>query len=408
MPLYRFEALDPNGKIVKGDRVASDERSCESLLSQEGLITLDLKPIKLLEEEGAHPLRKILPFKRKVKRRTLIEFTSNLASYLMAGIPLITALEDIIKETDDRYFATILSLVKSDIEGGASFSQALKRCRGVFSDLYISLVQAGEETGTLVESLRDIEGFLEWQEELTEMVKQASTYPMIMLAGVLIVLYIISTFALPRIFKVLGQLGGTIPAPALILMYLTNMLANFWYLPPLLALFLYMVGRRLAKTERVREMIDRLKLSLPVIGQINRKICLSRFMRYMGMMFKTGVGFLGSVDILKDSVGKRVFARAIDNASRRVIEGEPLSVAFSKEEVFPLPVTRILRVGEETGRLDEALLKGSSYFDREVKTGVRRLLSLLQPLMLIFIGGLIGAIFIIIFYTIYSAISQIR
>jgi len=408
MPLYKFEALDSRGKMIRGQKVASDEKGCELLLTQEGLIPIDLKPVKILETEGARLIRKYLPFKKKVKRRTLLEFTSNLASYLIAGVPLITALEDLIKEAEDKYFATILTLIKTDIEGGDSFSTALGHYKEVFSDLYVSIVQTGEETGTLVEALRDIEGFLEWQEELAGMVKQASTYPAVMLSGVIIVIYIITTFALPRIFKVVAQLGGTVPLPARILMEISHILAKFWYVPPLAALIFYVLMKIFSNTPAGKRKIDQLKLKLPVIGQINQKICLSRFMRYMGMMFKTGVGFLGSVGVLKESVGNKIFAEAIDNANQRVIEGEPLSVAFGKEEVFPLSVTRILRVGEETGRLDEALLKGSSYFDREVKAGVRRLISLLQPLMLVLIGGIVGVIFIIIFYTIYSSISQMR
>ncbi len=399
MPLYAYYAKDPAGNPVRGELEAIDEKHLMQQLASKNLYLIEAKPAKT---------RKARRSFAGIKRRDLILFTTHMATSLEAGIPLTTAIKDFADDTSNPRFRKILEDILAQLNAGATFSSALEKYPRAFPEIYVSIVRAGEATGNLDKSLRDLLAFLEWQEDLRRQIIQSSIYPAIIITLVIGVVTLLMTVTLPKISKILLSFNVELPAITRMLIAVSNWFAHYWFLIPLsFAGFyaLYFVTYNFTKEGRY--IWDMIKLKIPVFGNVQKKLALSRFAHYFTALYRAGIGIIQILSVLERVVGNEVIARAIVRIRNRIIAGESISDAMRKEGIFPQLVIRMMAVGEQTGNMEDTLQKVSDYYDREVPAAIRRFFSFLEPAIIVMLGGLVLVIALSIFLPIYKLTSTI-
>ncbi len=397
MPAYRYEALTDSGEKVSGILSARSEEELENLLSSMNLLLIKAKPI----EEGKETK------KYKIKRRDLIIFSVHLATSLEAGVPILVALSDFAESTDNPTFKRVIAGIMRQIEAGSSFSDAISAYPNAFPEIYVSIIRAGEATGNLDTVLKDLISFLEWQEDLVAQIKQASIYPTFVITMITGVIFIMMTFTIPKFIPLLTSFNVELPAPTRILIGVATFFQKFWWamiLGVILFIFTYKVTY---KTKKGRLFWDRVKLNLPIFGNVNLKLALSRFAHYFALLYSAGIGVVQSLYIIEKVVGNEVIALAIRSAREELLTGGNLYDSLRKSKYFPSLVLRMLQVGEETGALDSSLRKVSEYYDKEVPQAIKKMFAVLEPTLIVFMGGLVLFIALSIFLPIYKLTSAI-
>lgn len=325
----------------------------------------------------------------KVKRADLISFTVHLSTVISAGVPIIQGLDDMIDETDNPSFKQVIQGIKNSIEDGNSISDSFAQYPGVFSELYIAILQSGETTGRLDNVLKEIVSFLEWQDALVGQIKQATTYPTMVLFGVIGFIGLIFTFVLPRFLGVFENFDIELPLPTRIVIAISEFFQGFWWLM-LSAIIAGVIGYRAAnKTAPGRLAIDRMKLKLPVFGELMRKIALSRFSHYLATLFGAGVNIMNALEVVERVVGNAVLSEVVRKARIQVGTGHAIAAALKESKEFPPMVVRMVVIGEQTGNLEETLNKVSEYYDREVPQTIKRLFTVLEGAIIVVLGGVI-------------------
>ncbi len=397
MPAYKYEALTDNGEKVSGILSARSEEELENLLSSMNLLLLKAKPI----EEGKETK------KYKIKRRDLIIFSVHLATSLEAGVPILVALSDFAESTDNPTLKRIIAGIMRQIEAGSSFSDAISSYPNAFPEIYVSIIRAGEATGNLDTVLKDLISFLEWQEDLVAQIKQASIYPTFVITMIMGVIFIMMTFTIPKFIPLLTSFNVELPAPTRILISVATFFQKFWWtmiLGVVLFIFTYKITY---KTKKGRLFWDRIKLGLPIFGNVNLKLALSRFAHYFALLYSAGIGVVQSLYIIEKVVGNEVIALAIREAREELLTGGNLYDSLRKSRYFPSLVLRMLQVGEETGALDSSLRKVSEYYDKEVPQAIKKMFAVLEPTLIVFMGGLVLFIALSIFLPIYKLTTAI-
>lgn len=396
MPVYTYVAKDIQGKTVKGQLEAMDESQLRATLRSRNLYVVEIKRGKdrPLKERG------------RLSRRELIVFTVHLATSLEAGIPLITAIEDFAEEIEAK--KAIFTGLVSMINAGMSFSDALERYPRAFPSVYVSIVRAGEATGNLDKVLWDLVRFMEWQEEVSRQVKQASIYPTIVILMVIGVITILMTFTLPRIVPILKSYNVELPWMTRMFIGISEWFQTYWWMLILVIggfVLFYKFTYRYSRGWR--RFWDSVKLKIPVFGDLQHKLAFSRFSHYLATLYKAGIGLLQALSIVEDVVGNEIVAEAVGKVRERVMAGEKISDAMKTAPIFPKLVIRMMAVGEETGRIDVTLEKVSDYYDREVPAAIRRFFSVLEPAIIIFLGIVVLFLALAIFLPIYKLASTI-
>src|SRR5215218_10291366 len=404
MALYTYRALDKQGEIIQDKLEGSGEMAVAHELRQQGLLVINVK------EQSATQKDILEPFKR-IKLLDLVVFSRQLSTMINAGLPIVRALYVLSEQTENRKLKDVVVAVRKDVEAGSSLSQALEKHHPeVFSRLYVEMVKAGEIGGMLDGVLLRVADQLERDQDLRRKVKSAMTYPIIVLVFAILAASFMLMFIVPVFAGLFQDLGGTLPLPTRICMLLSHILTSFWgvlvYAGMALAVIMFL---RWKKTEKGRKAWGRAVLRIPAkIGDVVRKVALARFARTLATLSAAGVPILQSLEITATSSGNWVVEKALLKSRDAVREGIPLYKPLEGEPIFPPMVTRMIAVGEETGDVDGMLTKIAEFYESEVDAAVKALTSIIEPIMIVVVGSIVGFIVISMYLPMFKIYELIE
>ena len=401
MPDYKFRTIDDSGKIRSDTMVASNPMELEKRLSNMGFDLLSYKEHTKASDSALH--------RKKITRRELINFTFHIEQLIKSGVPLIDSLKDIRDSIEYGQFTDVLQTVIDDIEGGKTLSLALSEHPAVFDKVYVTLVRIGEETGQLADVLKDLGETIRWQDELVSQTKKIMIYPAIVSVIVLAVVSFLMIYLMPQLLPFIKNIGSDIPLHTEILISISNIFVEYWYLifsiPVVLIIALKMAAKR---SKDVKYFIDRLKLKIWIFGPLMTKIKLARFANYFAMMYSSGITVLDALKISEDMVDNLVLEESINQARTKISDGVIISESFESVGVFPSMIVRMLKVGEDTGAMDDALLNVSYFYNREVKESIDKIEPTILPILTIVLGGIMMWIMMAVLGPVYDAVSGVK
>ncbi len=403
MPIYKWEGKTAKGVVKKGEMEAPNEAAIRIHLRQQSVI-----PIKIESKEKGLNINISLPFlKKKVQQRSVAVFTRQLATMIDAGLPLVQSLEVLSQQQDNKVFKNIIREIREDVEGGSTFAGALKKHPKAFNELYTNLVVAGEEGGILDTILNRLASYIEKAEALKKKVKSALIYPATIVSVAVIVVIILMVFVIPVFETMFQSAGQSLPLPTLIVLTISKMIKKYIIILIPVLIFLGYLFKRYYKTDNGKAVVDRLLLKLPVFGPLFRKIAVARFSRTLGTLVSSGVPILDGLSIVSRTAGNRAIEIAIMNARASIREGETIAEPLGRSALFPPMVIQMIAVGESTGALDSMLSKIAEFYEDEVDVAVANLTSLLEPLLMIFLGVVIGGVVIAMYLPIFNMASAV-
>lgn len=408
---FAYKVKDMSGQVRESTARADNAQLLRARLSARGYEVIEIKEkgfslnsIPFFAEVDA-ALAKLEP----INLRDMVVFSRQFAAMISAGVPLLRTLSIIVEQCKNRKLKSCLEEVRKSVESGLSLSDAMARQSVVFDKLYISMVRAGEAGGFLSEVLKRLADFLESRQKLNQKVRSAMVYPSVVLAIALLVFWVMLTFILPIFEGLFKNIGSELPAYTRFLMSLSQYMRSIWMgifvVCVLISLFFL---RRYYRTDAGREHIDGIFLSLPLFGDLSRKVAIARFCRTFGTLIKAGVPMLSALDVVKDTAGNATIARSVEKIYNEVRQGGSISKPMARIALFPAMVTQMVAVGEETGNLDEMLTKVAEFYDMEVDNSVEALTSLLEPIMVVGIGGIVGSVVVGMYLPIFTVIEQLR
>lgn len=400
MPIFKWEGKTIKGLVKKGEMDAPNEAAIRIHLRQQNII-----PTKIATKGREFKIS--LPFKKKVKKRAVAIFTRQLATMIDAGLPLVQSLEILSSQQDSPVFKDVLREIREDVEGGSTFAGALKKHPGTFDELYTNLVVAGEEGGILDAILTRLANYIEKAEALKKKVKSALVYPTTIVAVAIIVVIILMVFVIPVFETMFKSAGQTLPLPTLIVLAISKIVKKLWIIMIAGLIIFFILFKKYYKTEGGKALVDRLLLKLPVFGPLFQKISVARFSRTLGTLVSSGVPILDGLIIVSKASGNRAIETAIMNARASIREGETIAEPLGRSGHFPPMVIQMISVGESTGALDTMLSKIADFYEDEVDVAVGNLTSLLEPLLMMFLGVVIGGVVIAMYLPIFSMASAV-
>jgi type IV pilus assembly protein PilC len=398
--VYQWAGKNPQGVIEQGEMMASSKEEVISKLRQKKIV-----PTLITEKKAKKGLR----FGGKVKDKDIVVFTRQFSTMIDAGLPLVQALEILSTQVENKYFGSILSQVKADVEGGSTFADALKKHPRVFSELYANMVAAGEAGGILDTILQRLATYIEKAMKLKKKVKGAMVYPAVVTSVAVIVVAIIMIFVVPTFAKMFTQLGGALPLPTKIVIDISHFLAGTGGVAIVIFIIAFVIAfTRIRRTEKGKYLTDSIFLKLPVFGVLIRKVAVAKFTRTLGTLVASGVPILDGLDITAKTAGNKVIEYAVRDIKKAVSEGKTLAEPLMKSGVFPPMVTHMIAVGEQTGALDQMLSKIADFYDDEVDAAVSNLTAMMEPLLMVFLGTTVGFIIIAMYLPIFRLITLIK
>ena len=401
---FNYAVRDKAGKLVEGTLEAENSAAVAARLKSMGYAPLRISQ----SEAGLKKELKLPGFGGKVKLKDLAVFSRQFATMINSGLSLLRALSILTEQTENKVLSDVIGEVRNDVETGNALSVSMAKHPKIFPPLMVNMCKAGEVGGFLDSVLLQIATNYEAEVKLRGKIKAAMTYPVVVfciaiLAVTGMLLFIVPTFA--SLFK---TLGGTLPAPTRLLVTMSHLL-RFGFPFLLVGLIVgLIVWKRVKHTDRVRNVVDPLKLKLPVFGSLFQKVALSRFARNLGTMMHSGVPILQSLEIVADTTGNVVLGRAVRDVQDSVRSGEALAAPLKNHAVFPPMVVQMMSVGEDTGALDTMLHKISQFYDQEVEATTEALTALIEPLMIAFLGGLVGSMIIALYMPIFKIFDLIK
>jgi len=387
---------DKKGEKKKGEIEAADESSVRIQLRRQRIKaeSIKKKPKDLFEN---------IPFlQEKVKETDVVVFARLFATMINAGLPIIQCLELLGEEEQNKTFAKIIKGLKEDIEGGSSLSEALTKYPDIFDDLFVNLVAAGEAGGILDVILNRLSAYMEKALELKRKVKSAMTYPMTVLVVAFAVVILLLYKVVPVFEEMFASMGSALPGPTQILVDMSRFVQNnILYILGIIVLFVF-AFKRYHKTERGRLQIDRTVLKLPVFGLLLKKVAVAKFSRTLSTMMSSGVPILDGLEIVSKTAGNKIVENALMDTRKSISEGKTIAEPLSEAGIFPSMVVSMIAVGENTGALDAMLEKIADFYDSEVDVAVGALTALLEPIMMVFLGGVVGGMIVALYLPIFS------
>lgn len=406
MPVFEYKGVNAHGKKASGVLDGESLKAVKSRLKKDGVIVIEIQ-----EGTAARAARRgamNLSFGSRVKLADLSNTTRQLATLLSSGLPLLEALSVLVEQEESAALKSALSAVRDAVREGASLADALKGQPKAFSQLYINMVSAGEASGTLEITLDRLADFLDEQVRFRGRIAAALAYPAFMTVIGVGMLFFIFTFVMPRVIGMFQDMKQQLPFITLVLLAIVKVLTSFWWaILIVLGLGIYYF-RRYASTTAGRENIDARLLRLPVFGSLIRMIAVSRFTRTLGTLLQSGVPALAALDIVKSVVGNTVLANAVQRARENVREGESIAEPLKRSGLFPPVVVQMVAVGEKSGELEKMLLKISESFDRTVETRITGLMALLEPIIILAMGLIIGFVVIAIMLPMLEMSTGVR
>lgn len=402
---YTYKVRDRSGKLLEGQLEADSQPLVLSKLRSMGYIPVS---IEREQEKALQKELKIPGFGNKVKTGDVAIFARQFATMINAGLTLLKSLAVLEAQTENKVLAKVIGQVRLDIETGLSTSVAMAKHPKVFNQLFVAMVKSGETGGNLDEVLMRLALTMEKQVELKRKVKSAMTYPMVVGVLILLIFTAMLLFIVPVFKGMYADLGGTLPLPTRVLLSLSNLVRQLWFLVIGGIVAAVVIFKRWISTEKGRAAWDAVKLKLPIAGKLVRKTAIARFTRTLSGMMRSGVPILESLDITSQTTGNEVVASAIREASVAVRNGEPLTKPLMNAPVIPPMVVQMMAVGEETGALDEMLEKIADFYDAEVEATVDALTSLIEPLLIAFMGLVVGTMVVALYMPMFQIVSLVK
>lgn len=403
---FEYNARNIRGELVKGEIEAENIREVANRLRERGLL-----PIRIEEKKKKSFFSLTLGGEekpKKVKLNDLSIFTRQFATMINSGLSMATALRILAEQTESKALRIIVQEVQKSVDEGMALSEAFSKFPTVFSKLYTNMVKAAEASGTLDETLERLATTLEKQQELRGKIKSAMTYPVAILIFAILVTAGLLIFLVPTFANMFASLGAPLPLPTAIILKISVILRQNFPIVSLLFFALVFGGLKAIKNEKIKEKLDTYLLKIPLIGPLVEKSAIVNFSRVFATQIKTGVPILQALELVSQTVGNSVFKKAIINASTRIREGERIAPPLRDSKIFPPMVVHMISVGEEAGNLELMLNKIGDFYERELANSIESLTSLIEPLMLVLIGGLAGGILISLYLPIFTMFQYIK
>lgn len=400
MALMHYKAVDERGKSSSGQIEAANVSDLESRLSRMGMDLVNFTEVRAKIARVSSS---------SVKRRDLIGFCFDLEQLIAAGVPLIDGLADLRDSVENPRLREVIGGMVETIEGGKTLSGAMEEFPQVFDNVFINLVRAGEFSGQVGEVLRRITENLKWQDEHAAHVKRLMMYPTMVGIVVMLVVFFLMTYLVPQLVSFIANMGQELPLHTKVLIAVSEFFTAWWYLLlPLPVVVVLLVSVALKANPAFAYAFDDMKLRVWVLGPILKKIILARFANYFALMYASGITVLECIRITEGLVGNKAIEEATRRAGRQIADGSSISAGFEYTGLFPPLVLRMLRVGENTGGLDTALLNISYFYDRDVKESMERLETMIGPAMTLILGGILGWVIISVLGPIYDMITTLQ
>jgi type IV pilus assembly protein PilC len=396
MPAYVWKGVNRKGQKKKGEMDADNENFVRLTLRRQGIEPDSVKP------KPKDILENVKLFQPKVTEKHIVVMTRQFATMIDAGLPLVQCLDILYSQQDNRTFKRILKQIKEDVEEGSTFADALKKHPDVFDELFVNLVAAGEIGGILDVILNRLANYIEKAAKLKKKVKGAMVYPLVVMVIAVCVIAVILIFVIPVFQQMFADFGRALPAPTQFVVNLSNFVKSYViYIVVFLALCVF-AFRRFYRTGRGRTLVDDLVLKAPVFGVLIRKVAVAKFTRTLGTMISSGVPILDSLDIVAATAGNKTIETALRETRMSISEGRTIAEPLADSEVFPTMVVQMISVGEATGALDTMLTKIADFYDDEVDAAVEALTAMLEPFMMVFLGGTIGGLVVSMYLPIFQ------
>lgn len=400
MDFYQYKAIDQFGRIQIGKADAINVADLEMRLRKMGLDLVNCREIK----SSGHKVSG-----RGVKRRDLILFCFHMEQTSRAGVPILDSLQDLRDSTENPRLREVIAAMGESIEGGKTLSQAMQDFPGVFGNVFASLVRAGEQSGEIGEVFKRLGESLKWQDEQASQARKLIMYPAFVGSVVIGVLFFLMIYLVPQLLAFVKTMGQELPAHTKVLIFTSNIFVHYWYailLAPVLIIGMIVVAVRVNPEMRLR--YDLLKLNLPILGPILKKIILARLAGFFAMMYSSGITIIDCIRTGEDIVGNKAIEQAVRNVGQQIADGKNLSDSFGSTGLFPPLVLRMIRVGETTGALEESLENVAYFYTRDVRESIERLQAMIEPTMTVILGAIVGWVMFSILGPIYDLITKIK
>lgn len=414
MAIFKYLARNAKGQTKSGEIEAANPDVAKFSLKKQGLWVINLRILSVKTKAGATNLKKDKKeslgfFKKKIQLKDMVIFSRQFASMIEAGIAMLRVLTVLIDQTESEELRNHLKEMKNDVEQGVPLSESMAKFPNAFDRLYVAMVKAGEAGGVLDKVLNRLAGFLESRSRLTHKVNTAMTYPTTVIIISAVVVWFMLTFILPKFSEIFAGTGGKLPAFTQALIDVSNFIRSPWIIPTALIFWFGVESvKSWYKTESGRYTLDSMILKAPIFGDIIRKVAVARFTRTFGTLIQSGVPIITALEVVKDSASNAVLEEVIEKVQKETEEGGEISTQLGKSEIFPPMVTQMVAIGEESGELETMLEKIADFYDTEVDNAVESLTSLMEPIFIVVLGGIVGAIVVAMYLPIFDVIKQIQ
>jgi type IV pilus assembly protein PilC len=402
MPVFRYTGKTRAGAPQRGEIEASDRASATAVLRQRQILVTSIRP------KSKELQIKIPGLGSKITEQAVVIFTRQFATMIEAGLPLVQCLDILARQSENKEFARVIGQVKTDVESGDSFADALRKHPRVYSDFYVNMVEAGETGGILDTILARLAAYMEKAAALKSQVKGAMVYPAVIIGIAIIVVVFLLLYVIPVFADMFASFGGTLPAPTRFVMFLSDLVKDYiLYVIPLVGVLIW-VFKRFYKTEKGRVMVDTLLLKLPVFGPLIQKVAVAKFTRTLGTLVSSGVPIIDGLEITARTAGNKVVEGAVLSIISSIKEGQTIAEPLGRQAIFPPMVVQMIEVGENAGALDAMLNKIADFYDQEVDTAVAALTKLMEPMLMVFLGVVIGGMVVAMYLPIFKIAGAIE
>lgn len=400
MAYYNYRAIDETSNIIKGKIQAPDEDTLEEILTSKGLT--------MIEAAKSTFSYSFKGFKPKLREKDLLDFTYILNVVLSSGVPIMSGLGDMAQQTTNKKISLAASSLQSQLESGKSISDSMHEYPDFFPPFYTSMVKAGEASGNLEQVFNDIMAYLEWQMKLKKDVRSALAYPAIILTAVVVLVIVLFAFVMPKFIKILSDLKVSLPLPTKILVAVVGFIKGYWPLIILFFIALPICYKVLYNTTSGKKIIDRSLLKIPLFSELIRKVNYSRYFRTFSTLFRSGLDMAETLRISVEVVKNTIIADTFKEVSTAVLEGEQFSAALRNSGNFPPLLLNMVEIGEKTGALDNTVVRICDIYDKEVPETIKKIFTVLEPLVIVMLGGLVLLTLASFFMALYKIIGGIR
>lgn len=404
---YAYTAKNSRGEIENGSLETLDEKTAAKTLHSKGLFVLNLKQEGSNIFAGKTSNIKIPFLSNRVSLKDKIIFTQQLAMMIKSGLPLIDAFRALQEQTENKYFAGVIGEIIEEVRGGKPLSSSLAKYPKIFTNFYIAMISSGEKSGRLDEVLQRLADELEKDYDLISKVKSAITYPILIVFALVGIIILMLVFVVPQLKKIFSDMGVELPLITRVILGTSDAIIKYWYLFTFgiigLAVGIYFYG----KSDKGGLVIDGLKIKIPVIGKLFKKIYMARFCRTAGSLVVSGLPILDIIQTTSKVLNNRVYQKALEQTGEDVKNGLTFSAAIKKQKIFPAMIYHLVSIGEKSGKIDEILLTMAVFFDREVEASTNSLASLIEPILIIIVGAGVGLVVASVIMPIYSLVNVI-